>query len=342
MTNPSSIIVDVLTGFLGAGKTSLVRRLAEAGALSGVAVLVNEYADIPVDQNLMGLSGLKAGTFADGCLCCATDGDLRASLLQLLENRASGKVPHFTRILIETSGIADPASLLATLVTDPMLRPRLRLGRVVTLVDLCHAPATLAEQPEAVAQIVAADVVLFTKSDMVDESAIEVARAMMCTINPIAILRECDPHSGLDPFDRHALETNEARSPIAPPAHAHRHGIAATVLRWPASVDWAVFASWLSLLLHRHGPNILRMKGTMTIAGEEQNGPVIIQSVRHIVHMPEHMAQSVANAGTEIVVIAREIDPALIRRSFETFLAQAERKIRPTENDLPQNRAAIA
>ncbi|KAB7741693.1 GTP-binding protein [Parvibaculum sedimenti] len=342
MTGDAPVIVDVLTGFLGAGKTSLVRRLAEAGALSGVAVLVNEYAAPPVDQSLMGLSGLKAGTFADGCLCCATDGDLRASLLQLLENRAGGKVRPFTRILIETSGIADPASLLATLVSDPMLRPRLRLGRVVTLVDLCHAPTTLAEQQEAVAQIVAADIVLFTKADMADEGAVELACAVVGAINPIAALRECSPHDNTDPFDLHALQPRHRKAPVASAVHTHHHHIASTVLRWPSPVDWAVFASWLSLLLHRHGPNILRMKGIMTIAGEEQHGPVVIQSVRHIVHMPEHVAQPAANGGAEIVVIAREIDPALIRRSFETFLAHAERKNRSTEDHLPQINAVIA
>lgn len=342
MTRDAPIIVDVLTGFLGSGKTSLVRRLAEAGALSGVAVLVNEYADIPVDQSLMEQSGLKAGTFADGCLCCATDGDLRAALLQLLEKRADGEIPHFTRILIETSGIADPASLLTTLITDPMLRPRLRLGRVVTLVDLCHAPTTLAEQPEAVAQIVAADVILFTKADMVDEGEIKTACAVAATINPIAILRECGQHNDLDPFDRHALQTGDRTIPMAPPAHMHHHRIASTVLRWPSPVDWAVFASWLSLLLHRHGSKVLRMKGIMAIAGEEHHGPVVIQSVRHVVHMPEHLTEPNTPAGTEIVVITREIDPALIRRSFETFVAHAERKSRSADGHLHQNDAAIA
>ncbi|MEN6543898.1 GTP-binding protein [Parvibaculum sp.] len=342
MTSEVALTVDVLTGFLGAGKTSLVRRLAEAGALADTAVLVNEYADLPVDQTLMGISGIKAGTFADGCLCCATDGDARSSLLQLLERRAAGAVPRFTRILVETSGIADPGSLLATLIADPMLRPRLRLGRVVTLVDLCHATATLAEHPEAAAQIVAADILLFTKADMADEDETSALIAAVGAINPIARTHECSPHDDINPFNLEIHQTTGERTLPAPPHHEHRHGIGSTTLRWPAPVDWAVFASWLSLLLHRHGHKILRMKGTMTIAGEEQHGPVVIQSVRHVVHMPEHISALAESAGAEIVVIAREIDTALIRRSFEAALGLAQRNSRCEEDHLPENDAAIA
>lgn len=342
MTEDTRLIVDVLTGFLGAGKTSLVRRLAEAGALADTAVLVNEYADLPVDQTLMEISGIKAATFANGCLCCATDDDLRSSLLQLLEKRATGEIPDFRRILIETSGIADPGPMLATLVVDPMLCPRIRLGRVVTLVDLCHASTTLAEQPEAVAQIVAADVVLFTKADLAEEHEIAVAASVVNTINPIALSFDLRRQDSFNPFIIELPQTSNERSIAAPASHMHHHEVGAATLRWPTPVDWAVFASWLSLLLHRHGHKILRMKGTMTIAGEEQNGPVVIQSVRHIVHVPEHMPQPAAGTGTEIVVIARGVEPALIRRSFEAALGHAERQSRYVEDHLPENDAAIA
>lgn len=328
MSDPDApAIVDVLTGFLGAGKTTLVRRLAENGALAGTAVLVNEFADVPVDRRLIGMSGLRAEIFADGCLCCAVDGDLRMSLLRLLESRASGEIPLFSRILIETSGIADPSPLIATLVSDAMLRPRLRLGHVVTLVDFCHAAATIAGQEEAVAQIVAADMVLFTKADMADKRRKDAAIRAVKAINPIAGLMEFAPGGPLlDPFAQVRRGNIERRPvPVERSSHAagHRHAVAATVLRWPSALDWAVFASWLSLLLHRHGGKVLRMKGALTVLGEEHHGPVVIQSVRHVVHAPEHMASGDFKGGAEIVVIARDLDPALIRRSFETFMRRA-------------------
>jgi G3E family GTPase len=323
------VIVDVLTGFLGAGKTTLIRRLAEAGALAGTAVLVNEFADLPVDQRLMKLSGLRAEVFADACLCCVVDGDLRASLLMLLESRANGDVSFFSRILIETSGIADPTPLLAALAADPMLRPRLRLGHVVTLVDCCHAAATIADQEEALAQIVAADAVMLTKTDLADGSQVAATLHAIGTFNPLAELLTADASDiGFDPFGEIRRRSPASPSKWREPAEtfhaaAHRHAVAATVLKWPSSIDWAVFASWLSLLLHRHGNSILRMKGMLTVRGEEHHGPVVIQSVRHIVHMPEHMPEGALDGGAEIVVIARGMDMALIRRSFEAVLRRA-------------------
>lgn len=323
MSEPERLPVDILTGFLGAGKTTLIRRLLESGHLRDTAILVNEYASLPLDQRLIALSGGSASVIGEGCLCCVVDGNIRDALLDLAERRAAGSVPPFSRILIETSGIADPAGLVATLALDRMLKPRFRLGRVVTLVDLAEGAASMAEGPEAVSQIVCADLVLLTKGETLDPTAPETARAAIAALNPLAPVRIDDGH--LDPFDRAAFPDHPrpagrrfAAMPAAPGHAAIRSG----VLRLPGPIDWPSFAAWLSLLAHRHGGKLLRLKGTLTIAGGDGR-PVLIQSVRHIVHRPEHLPPESAGDGLELVVIARDLDPERLQRSLSAFLAAA-------------------
>ncbi len=310
------IRVDVLTGFLGSGKTSLVRRLAESGALDDATILVNEFAGLGVDQGLIGLSGATAALVGDRCLCCVADGSVRAALLGMLEARASGRLPPFARILIETSGLADPTALLAALAGDPMLRPRLRAGRVVTLVDLCHGALTLGESEEAVAQVLAADLVLLTKSDLAAPDAAPALAARIAALNPIARIEMA---TCADPFDRAALPDQPlpARRFHAGPA-VPRHGlIEAGILHADAPIEWARFAAWLSLLLHRHGGAILRIKGRVGILADGVPMSVIIQSVRHVVHTPEHGPAGDAEGGTALVVITRALAPERLARSFE-------------------------
>ena len=314
--------VDVLTGFLGSGKTSLVRRLVESGALTDVAILVNEFAGLPVDQRLIGMTGIEAAVIGDRCLCCIVDGNLRAALLGMIEGRASGRLPPFSRILIETSGLADPAPLLAALASDPMLRPRLRLGRVVTLVDLCHGAASLDDSEEAVAQVLAADVILLTKADLAVPEAAGALTARLAALNPIARIEQ----ASADPFDRSMipdlapgrLARRGFRAVPATPRHAR---IASSVITIEAPVEWARFAAWLSLLLHRHGSAILRSKGLVVISTEDGPAAVMIQSVRHVVHQPEHVDS--ADGATALVMIARDIAPERLERSFRRHVVGA-------------------
>ena len=316
--------VDVLTGFLGSGKTSLVRRMIESGALADAAILVNEFAGLPVDQSLIALSGATASLVGDRCLCCVADGNLRAALLGMIEGRASGSLPPFTRILVETSGLADPTSLLAALASDPMLRPRLKAGRVVTLVDLCHGLATLEESDEAMAQILAADILMLTKADLAAPEAADTLTERLAALNPIARITAAVD----DPFDRDALPDQTltglpARRFWAIPA-ATRHGaIAAVVITTDAPVEWARFAAWLSLLLHRHGTAILRIKGKVGITVGGAVSSVVIQSVRHVVHRPEHLPAKDADGSTTLVVIARDIAPERVVRSFRRHVVGA-------------------
>ena len=148
------IRVDVLTGFLGAGKTTLIRRLMDAGALADTAFLINEFADLPLDAMLLDGASARLAVLAGNCICCAVDSDIRKALEELLAKRDSGAVPPFRRILVETSGIAEPAPVLATVMNDVFLEARLAPGRVLVCADVMNTAANLAEFPAAAAQMI--------------------------------------------------------------------------------------------------------------------------------------------------------------------------------------------
>lgn len=317
------IAVDILTGFLGSGKTTLIRRLVESGRLRDTAILVNEFAALPLDQRLIALSGGSARVVGNGCICCVVDGSVRDALIDLAERRASGEIPPFARVLIETSGIADPAGLVATLALDRRLKPRFRPGRVVTLLDLFEEETPIEEtSPEALSQIVCADLVVLSKAGLAPAAPLDAITRRVAGLNPLARIVVDD--GMLDPFDRTVFpeapgRPQPGRSFIAAPAEPRHDAIRSGVLRIAGPVDWQAFATWLSLLAHRHGGKLLRLKGTLTLAGGDGR-PVLVQSVRHIVHRPEHLPLDTAPDGLELVVILRDLEPALLQRSLEAFL----------------------
>lgn len=318
------IRVDVLTGFLGSGKTTLLRRLVEAGALTDTAFLINEFADLPLDAMLLQGAGRRIGVFAGSCICCAVDGTLKDALVDMLSRRDSGELPPFRRILVETSGIAEPAPVLSTILNDGFLQARLTPGRIIATLDATGAEQSLAEYPEALAQLVAADALVLTKADLTEgDPAILWDR--LGWPNPLAIRLD-------GRLDAAALAGLLAAMPAGPisalPATAFtppdrqtgpRHGVQACRLHWPEPVDWPGFSLWLSALLHRHGDRVLRVKGLLRLREAEEDGALLIQAVRHAVHPPEHLPGVPAPPGADIVVIARDIDTALLHRSFAAF-----------------------
>jgi len=318
------IRVDVLTGFLGSGKTTLLRRLLEAGALTDTAFLINEFADLPLDGMLLHGAGRRIGVFAGSCVCCAVDGALKDALGDLLARRDSGELPPFRRILIETSGIAEPAPVLATILNDGFLQARLTPGRIIATLDATSAEQSLAEYPEALAQLAAADALVLTKADLTDADPAALWERLGW-LNPLATRLD----GRLDAAALAGLLATMPAGPISalpatsyvPPDHqtGPRHGVQACRLHWPEPVDWPGFSLWLSSLLHRHGDRVLRVKGLLRLHGAEENGALLIQAVRHAVHPPEHLPDIPAPSGADIVVIARDIDPALLQRSFAAF-----------------------
>jgi len=335
------IVVDVLTGFLGAGKTTLLRNLIKRDALPDTAILINELSALPVDQRLIGATGVPTAVTAGGCLCCTIDGDVRGGLLRLLDQQARGVLPSFSRVLVETSGIADPAVVASTIQSDRLLQPRFRFGSIVTVVDVLNALETITSEDEALSQIIAADRIVLTKTDITDNARKDEVMAAVAAINPLASV--ADPADTDNPW---SLARPPKPYPASLRAVAIDHTLSAFVLHWPEPVDWAVFATWLSALLHRHGSSILRVKGVMKIAEAADPEPVVIQAVRHVVYPPEHLAGVSDVAGAEITVIARDVDAERVRRSFAAFMRlgrkSARQNVTSVSNSLFPSSAMIA
>lgn len=338
-----SLPVHVITGFLGAGKTSLLRRLLALPELGDTAVIVNEFGEVGLDHLLVEeVLAEDVVLLKSGCVCCSVRGDLKAALIALMERRRRGEIPAFARVAVETTGIADPGPIAATLLADPMLRHQVRMGGIVTVVDVPNGLANLDAFPEALAQVAAADRLVVTKTDLGSPEEADRLVARLAALNPAAaILPLSESHSPdadlllADMGDESGREAEASRwlaAAAAPRPNAFRretHGdIAAFVLRAGVPIAWPRFALWLSMLLNRHGASVLRLKGVLDLEGVE--GPVVIQGVQHQIHAPLHLSRWPGRRETTLVVIAKGLDQALVERSFAAFVlgsAEARRRV---------------
>jgi G3E family GTPase len=341
------ITANVLTGFLGAGKTSLLKRLLALPSLAGTAVIINEFGEVGLDHLLVEAIDDDIVLLKSGCICCNIRTDLKDALLSLFERSRNGEIPRFSRIAIETTGIADPAPIVATLSADPMLRHHFRVGNIVTVVDVPNGLANLDAFVESQRQVAVADRLIISKSDIAAPEDTARLHTRLEALNPAAEILELDetmqPDDALFVRDIHDISARgaevarwlkaETRTHDAhghhhdhghPHHHAHehdfnRHGdIRAFVLTGDAPLSWARFGLWLSMLLNRHGGEILRLKGLLDIEGNDS--PVVIQGVQHLIHKPMHLDRWPDGVtGTHLVVIAKGLDPVLVERSFRTF-----------------------
>lgn len=317
-----SVSANVLTGFLGSGKTSLLKRLLAQPDLRGTAVLINEFGEIGLDHLLVEEVSEEVVLLKSGCVCCSIRGDLRDGLDRLYAKMESGEVQPFERVVIETTGLADPVPIIAGFSTDPSLRWHFKLGAVVTVVDAVNGAANLGRFEEATRQVALADRLVVSKVDLDPEAATSLARRL-ADINPTAMLHlsaATDPApSWLLSGDPHRAGAVELGPHAAGAGHAHHTGGMVTFcLTADTPLDWASFGLWLSLLLHRHGADILRVKGLLQVRGVDR--PVVVQSVQHLVHRPLHLeAWPEGRPRTRLVVIGHRLDRAAIERSFHAF-----------------------
>ncbi|PPQ35681.1 CobW family GTP-binding protein [Rhodopila globiformis] len=313
MTSGGRRAVTVLSGFLGSGKTTLLRRYL-AGHGAGVAVIINEFGAIGVDHHLVRMVEEQSVLLQGGCVCCTRREDLVRTLRDLLDQENSGKLPPISQVVIETSGIADPVPVLFTLGTDPVLQHQFAPAAVVVTLDALNAAAQIERQPEVRKQIIAADWVVVTKTDLAPFEAVSRCRMRVRQLNPtarITVSRLGDGSDALAPT-RGAVRGLPPEAPAAP--HSE---VQSTALGFNAPLDWPAFGVWLGMLLQARGPDVLRIKGLLDIGDA---GPVVMNVAQHVVHPPEHLAAWPADAdGSYLVFITRGIDPARIADSLETF-----------------------
>lgn len=328
--------VHILTGFLGSGKTTLLKGLLAAPALSGTAVLVNEFGEVGIDNLLVEALADDVVLLRSGCLCCSVRGDVKQAVLRLKARVAAGEMPPFERLVIETTGLADPAPLLATFHADPMLRHQHRIENVVTVIDAVNGSANLDRFDEAMRQVAAADLLIMSKIDLAGADRAASLRKRLEAINPAANIEQ---RALGDPAPPHWLSAAPPRPRSASPARtSNPHGDTRSfILGADEPIDWAAFGLWLSMLLNRHGDRILRVKGLLRVAGADN--PVLIQGVQHIIHQPEHLPAWPGEPRTEIVMIARDLDPVLVQRSFAAALSLSSRPaVRATPPDQARGR----
>ena len=326
---PDFTPVVLLTGFLGSGKTTLLRGLLADPALADTAVLINEFGAIGLDHHLVERVDDTTVLLGSGCVCCTVRGELAEALKDLQSRRARGAVPPFRRVVLETTGLADPLPALTTLTADPVLRHHFRAGAIVATADAVNVAGQLARQPESVRQIAAADRLVLTKADLCDDAGIRSAVAALRAVNPDAPLLVAgrDPvPAGLLLEERPALGGLSSVVPglrceaVPDDAASALHGgdLATLALAFEGHIDWTAFGLWLTMLLGRHGDRVLRVKGLLNVAGSDT--PVAIHGVQRLVHVPTHLsAWPDADRRSRVVFITRGLDPALIERSLGAF-----------------------
>jgi G3E family GTPase len=326
------IPVTLLTGFLGSGKTTLLNRLLRQSAFANTAVIVNELGEIGLDHLLVERGDDSVLLLDSGCLCCALQGGLRETLADLFVRRAGGSVPRFERVVVETTGVADPGPIANTLVLDALLRAEFRLAAIVTTVDALHAMRQLGQEPEAVRQVVLADVLIVTKTDLAASEAVAGLAVRLEELNPTA--RKATALRGeIDPD----LLFPERRSAAAVPAASERlwhgglsaHAAGARERRFVTfarrlehPVDWPGVAAWTALVSERFGERLLRVKGLLAVG--QERAPVAIHAIGGFFHPPERLERwPSADHTSRLVCIGHDLDPAELERSLRALALEA-------------------
>ncbi|HSD53965.1 MAG TPA: GTP-binding protein [Burkholderiales bacterium] len=296
------LTVSVVTGFLGSGKTTLIRRLLTHPGMNRVAVVINEFGEVGIDSALVAASSESITLLANGCLCCTMRTDLQETLRELFVKRRAGEVIDFDRVVVETTGLADPAPVIQTFASDTLLAAQYQLDGVVTLVDAVNGAVQLDAQVEAVKQAAVADRLLVTKADLAGSAAVQALRARLQALNPHAAVAEAvqgaiDPAFFLDiglrtaradgaHLDRWLGSSGDAEGYLGNrlATGTHDRAIRSFVLWFDRPFSWSTFTSAMELLTSMRGPDLLRVKGLVNVEGER--GPVVVQGVQHIFHPP--------------------------------------------------------
>jgi G3E family GTPase len=352
----SLIPVSVLTGFLGAGKTSLLNSMLKDPFLSNACVIINEFGEVGIDHLLVEKSDESIVELSSGCLCCTIRGDLIDTLNRLLDQRAAGTLKPFDRLVIETTGLADPAPVLHALMRDDLLLQRVKLEGVITVVDGFNGMATLDAHAEAVKQVAMADRIVLTKLDLLEgkegEDMLFAIIARMRKLNPSARLLTTHRgeataprlfNTGLYDATKKSMDAQnwlsiEAVERAENAAHNHQHHghhhhhdvsrhdehIRSFAFRDARPISPQGLELFLEFLTSYHGPNMLRMKGIVLVSDDPAK-PVAVHGVQHVLHPPVRLeGWPDGKPETRLVFIVKDIEKAAIEGLFKAFTDQIE------------------
>lgn len=356
--SPSSLVpVTLLTGFLGSGKTTALNHLVRQPELGDALVIINEFGEMALDHLLVAHSTENlVMEMSSGCLCCTIRGDLVKTLRDITWRFSRGGQRQFRRVLIETTGLADPAPIIHTLMTHPQIAPKYRLDGIVTTVDMATGMYTLGQHPEAVKQAAVADALLLTKADLVSDEQRQALLRRLDGINPAAPRWEVQGgeiapqkvlNLGLFSADGKTPDVarwlrEEAYALAHEHAHAHAHAhhghhdhdhghahdhhdvnrhddhIRAFCFHVDDPIPDEVLTNWLELLMAFVGSNILRVKGILNVEGSAQ--PIVVHGVQHIFHPPVPLpAWPSEDRRSRLVFITQDVDREVVERTFEAL-----------------------
>lgn len=325
--------LTLITGFLGSGKTTLLTRLLTHPLMQNAAVVINEIGEIGIDNELVSFSSENVSVLANGCICCTVRTDLQETLRDLYGQRRAGAIPDFDRVIVETTGLADPAPVVQTLLNDTLIAAHFQLDGIITLVDAVNGEQQLDTYPEAVKQVALADRILLTKTDLASpQTAAALTHALRALNASAAVLPVL--HGQIEPEQLTGLGLTSSRVSAqtlsflgtaleAPsggedargtPLRPHRQNIRTLALRFDKPFTWPMIASALDMLTALRGPDLLRMKGILNVDGE----PVVVQCVQHIFHPPVQLERwPDESRQSRLVFITRDIDPEMLSGVFK-------------------------
>ncbi len=343
--------VSIITGFLGSGKTTLLNRLLQDPAMAGAAVIINEFGEIGLDHLLIATPNENTVLLASGCICCTLRGDLVNTLRDLDKQRRQGDLPPFDRVLIETTGLADPVPIAQTVVTDEKLAPTYILDSVITLVDGVNGLQQLDSQPESVKQAALADRLLITKTDLPEATVVPALLARLSELNPGAQVLTV-AHGEITP----ALLFGAAIAPEARAAEIarwlrdgeyaqvetrqrgmiagkHDAGIRSYSMVLETPVTRAGLTAWLTALASLRGAELLRVKGLVNVEGE----PVAVHAVQTLIHEPVTLERwPDAERRSRLVFITRNMTRDAVEGTLDLLSWQSEASITGVPKPDPQ------
>lgn len=311
--------VHVLTGFLGSGKTTLLRQLLADEALKDTAVVINEFGEVGLDHLLVRELAEDVVLLSSGCICCVVGDDLAATLAELHFMMRAGEIPSFDRLVIETTGMADPVPIMLAVMGDQRITQHYRLGQVLSTVDAVNGEATLRNHFEARQQLAAADRIILTKADLVTTDVVTSLKTKLASANPsapisVAAKGRFSKTDVLVNLDRVGGESKNLNARISDHlGDGHTHDVHTFTIKLEKPVNWSRFVDWLELLLLARGHDILRVKGILKVDGNDK--AVVIQGVQHMLYPVEVLQDRAAESGW-IVFIAQNMTKQAIERSI--------------------------
>ena len=330
----------LLTGFLGSGKTTLLNNLLKDPDLGETAVIINEFGDVAIDHLLVESSIENAVVLQSGCICCTIRGDLVDTLLDLLAKRERGDIPHFSRVAIETTGLADPSAIINTFATDRLIAGKFQLRTVVATIDAVNGIGQLQSFDEARRQAALADLIVLTKTDIAEPGARTRLEGEVRPINPSADIIEvengklaaADLFAMISPVPTEGSNTSrwlkaEAFEPSpasgASTPSAHRTAITSFSITVDDEIEPQALSRWLASITSLRGADLLRMKGLVAVRGRP--GPVVLHAVQHIVHPPVELSSwPDGERKTRIVFITQNLSQTGLRNSFLALVNKAQ------------------